>query len=395
MTDDFLQEQQRAVETAEAVLSRGWQTPVSLTDVVALGDADRRNLILRALACRDGTPSCSVIVKATRDAAFDPTAADLFETSGLAKEWAAAAFLTDRAPTAGHMPAFLGGSAAHGVLVFEDLGAGLGSLVDPLLKGPADRAVAALTAYATALGRLHADTLGRAADHARALQSAFPAATPPDPGGGESWRQQTVARMERLLGGPPIPPSIIDEIAVVGERLARPGAWFGLVHRDACPDNVLLREGRAHLLDFEFASPGHVLIDASYWRMGFPSCWCAGRLPAPVLATMDHAYREALGRALPLARDDRAFREEMAIAQFARLFGSLAWLLDKALAEDRPWGISTHRRRILWYLDAAAEGAQQAGVLGGLADTVRRWREDLGMRWPETEPLALYPAFTP
>ena len=395
MTDDFREEQRRAAETAAAVLSQRWRTPVSLGGVTALGDADRRNLVLRALAARDGAPPQSVIVKATRDATFDPAAADLFETSGLAKEWAATAFLAEHLPEAGHAPTFLGGSAAPGVLVFEDLGSGLGTLVDPLLKGPADRAVAALTAYATSLGRLHADTLGCAADHARTLQRAFPTATPPDPGGGETWRRQTVARMERLLGGPPIPPSIVGEIAVVGERLARPGAWFGLVHRDACPDNVLLSDSRAHLLDFEFASPGHVLIDACYWRMGFPSCWCAGRLPAPVLTAMDLAYREALGRALPLARDDRAFREEMAIAQFARLFGSLAWLLDKALAEDRPWGISTYRCRILWYLDAAARGAEQADVLGELADTARRWRADLGARWPEAEPLALYPAFAP
>lgn len=394
MTDDFLEEQRRATETAAAALSQRWRASVSLGSVTALGDADRRNLVLRALASRDGAPPQSIIVKATRDAAFNPGAADLFEASGLAKEWAATAFLAEHVPTARHAPAFLGGSAAQGVLVFEDLGSGLGNLVDPLLKGPADRAVAALIAYATALGRLHADTLGCAADHARTLQRAFPAATPPDPGGGESWRQQTVARMESLLGGAPIAPSIVGEIAAVGERLARPGPWFGLVHRDACPDNVLLDDGHARLLDFEFASPGHVLIDASYWRMGFPSCWCAGRLPTLVLGEMDCAYRAALEPALPLVRDDRAFHEEMAILQFARLFGSLGWLLDKALAEDRPWGLSTWRRRILWYLDAAARGAEQAGVLGELADMARCWRADLGARWPEAEPLAFYPAFT-
>lgn len=395
MTDGFPEEQRRATETAATVLSQRWRAPVSLGSITALGDADRRNLVLRALASRDRASPQSIIVKATRDAAFDPRAADLFEASGLAKEWAATAFLTEHAPTGRHSPAFLGGSVARGVLVFEDLGSGLGTLVDPLLKGPPDKAVDALTAYAASLGRLHADTLGCAADHASALQRAFPAATPPAPGGGDSWRQQTVARMESLLGGPSIAPSIVGEIALVGEHLAQPGPWFGLVHRDACPDNVLLDDGQARLLDFEFANPGHVLIDASYWRMGFPSCWCAGRLPDPVTKAMDHAYREALGAALPLVHDDRVFHEEMAILQFARLFGSLGWLLDKALAEDRPWGLSTYRCRILWYLDAAARGAEQAGVLGQLADTVRRWRADLGVRWPEVEPLALYPTFTP
>ena len=389
MTADLEQEQKRIAECATAALSRSWQTSVFLADVTALSDENRRNLILRATALRDGTPPRSVIIKATRAAGFDAMAANAFSEWGLVKEWTAAVFLADRAPNGAHCPDFLAGDAARGLVVFEDLGADLGSLVGPLLNGPASRATQALIAYATSLGRLHADTLGCTADHAAALQRFFPASAVPSPGRGDKWRRETVDKVHNLLGG-----TMVDaEVALVAERLARPGAWLGLAHDDACPDNVLMIDGRARLLDFEFARPGHILIDAAYWRMGFPTCWCAGRVPSDVQAAMDSVYRQALAAALPAAVDDAAFMQEMAVLLFTWMFGRLAWLLEDALKEDKKWGISTYRSRLLWYLEAAADGAAASGTFNGLRDTALRWRADLGKRWPEVRPLALYPAF--
>jgi hypothetical protein len=136
MTADLKQEQQRVTECAAAALSRSWQASVLLADVTALSDENRRNLILRATALRDGTLPRSVIIKATRAAGFDAMAANAFAESGLVKEWTAAAFLAGRAPNGGHCPDFLAGDAARGLVVFEDLGAGLDSLVGPLLGGP-------------------------------------------------------------------------------------------------------------------------------------------------------------------------------------------------------------------------------------------------------------------
>jgi hypothetical protein len=43
-------------------------------------------------------------------------------------------------------------------MIFEDLGTDLASLVDPLLGGTGEETERALTLYATALGRRHADT---------------------------------------------------------------------------------------------------------------------------------------------------------------------------------------------------------------------------------------------
>jgi len=82
----------------------------------------------------------------------------------------------------------------------------------------------------------------------------------------------------------------------------------------------------------------------------------------------------------------------MAMMLFVRLFASQAWLLERALREDVSWGISTYRPRLLWHLEATIAASKHAG-LDGLHATTVRWRDDLARRWPDTAPLALYPAF--
>jgi len=383
-------EQQRVIASATTALTRRTEAAISLIDVVALSDDQRRNLILRATALSNDAPPRSVIIKATRAKDYDATSVDSFERSGLVKEWVATTFLTDHVGDKSHSAAFLAGDASEGLIVLEDLGAGFDSLVTPLLEGTASAAEQALTAYAASLGRLHADTLDCARGHTRMLHRAFPASRAAPPVGGESWRRQVVDKVLGLLGGS-LPE---EEIAMVARHMASPGAWLGLAHRDACPDNVLLVDGRARLLDFEFAGPGHVLLDAAYWRLGFPTCWCAGRVPDSVIAAMDRAYRQALAVGLPAAQDESIFAAEMALMLFARLFASLAWQLDSALKEDERWGISTRRARVLWHLEAAVAGAATIQGLVGLRDAAARWRADLGARWPTAKPLALSPAFT-
>src|SRR5262249_46850828 len=152
-----------------------------------------------------------------------------------------------------------------------------------------------------------ADTLACIDAHAGILRQAFPAASVAAPIGGARWRRHISDKVLGFLQG--APPE--DELDAVAGCMADPGPWLGLAHRDPCPDNVLMDGTRARLLDFEFAGPGHVLLDAAYWRMGFPTCWCAGRLPADTIAAMDQAYRAALAGSLPAAEGD-AFNREMA-----------------------------------------------------------------------------------
>jgi hypothetical protein len=374
-----------AVSVAAACLSRAAGEPVALEDIAVLGEEQRRNYIIRAVARRGAGDRQGVVIKATRAANYDATSEDVAANGGIALEWAAASVLDGRDAC---IARFLAGDPTAGVMVFADLGADVRWLAAPLQDGPASAAQVALLAYAKSLGRLHAATVGCEDTYAAAMRRGYPHARLPR-AIGERWFARAIAVGTSLLGG--VFPEA--EIALLSERMRDPGPWLALVHGDPCPDNVLLTAQGATLLDFEFAAPGHALIDATYWRMGFPTCWCAGRVPDPVADLLDQAYRDVLAEAIPQARDDTEFRRELAVASTVRLFVSLEWHLDSALKGDSNWGIATQRNRILWHLQAAIEATQRADALPGLRGIFQVWLRELEDRWLEVQPLALFPAF--
>ena len=109
---------------------------------------------------------------------------------------------------------------------------------------------------------------------------------------------------------------------------------------------------------------------------------------------MDHAWRDALGQALPQVLDDAVYAAEIVPFLFVRMFASHSWLIEMALKEDTRWGIASRRSRLLWYLQAAIDGAERTDTFRALRQLARRWQADLVERWPGCEPLPLYPAFT-
>jgi hypothetical protein len=377
-----------AASVAARILSRGMVRPVILQDIETLSDGARRNLVLRAVAASKGEAARSVIVKATRDESFDPASANAFRAFGLVREWAAASLLARRARGRGHGAAFLGGDAAGGVMVFADLGRDLPSLVHPLLHGTAAEAERALIAHAAALGRLHADTAHCREDHRAALHAAFPAADPP--GRAEDWAARVPPAVAALLGG-----SLPDEeLSLIAQRVASPEPWLALVHGDPCPDNTLFVADAAVLIDHEFSRPGHALFDAVTARMGFPTCWCAGTLPADTVIRIETTYRREAAAGIAAARDDDAFRIEMAMISAATMFDALEWQLEPTLTEDSIWGIASRRSRTLHHLETVIRDTEAVGVLPHVRALAAEWLDRLHGAWPNSSSLALYPAFT-
>ena len=373
------------VLAATSALSRTAGEPIIIEDISIIGEERRRNHIIRAVACSRTGDRQNIVIKATRAVDYDAAAEDIIAKGGIAREWAAASVL-DRHGAG--TPRFLAGDAAAGVMVFADLGADLPWLAYPLLHGSASEATAALHAYAISLGRLHAATVGCGNIYVAALREGYPRSRAPR-AIGEAWLASSAGVGPSLLGGA-LPD---DELELLLQHMRDPGPWLALVHGDPCPDNVLLTAQGAVLLDFEFSAPGHALIDATYWRMGFPTCWCAGRVPEPVAESVELAYRNTVASAIADACDVAAFRLEYAIAMVVRLFGGLEWNLDAALKSDSTWGIATLRNRILWHLQAAIEATERAQAMPNLRRVTQQWLADLACRWPDVEPLPLYPAF--
>jgi hypothetical protein len=182
-------------------------------------------------------------------------------------------------------------------------------------------------------------------------------------------------------------------LKLLSSRLIDPGPWLTLIHGDPCPDNSLFVDERIRLIDYEFARPSHALLDGIYWRIGFPTCWCAGRTPADVATRVDAVYRIELGNSIPLALDDTAYRIELTYMSAVWLFTCLSWRLDEALKGDEKWGIWSIRGRLLWYLEVVIEMTDAANVLPGINEAARGWQSELRWRWPDATPLGFYPAF--
>jgi hypothetical protein len=375
------------IARAAAALSSVSRSTVKIDEIQPLSDDQRPNFVARARAIDDNGHVRSILVKATRSAGYDPLADNLLETSGLAREWVAVAYIAARAPGRAHGATFLAGDRARGVPIFEDLGRDLASLVDPLLKGTAEEAERALSAYARALGRLHADTADCLASHHETFQSIFGANQPRLPSG---WRVENKAELvvDRLGGAPPA-----SELELLSARLRDPGPWQCLVHGDPCPDNALIVDGSVRLIDYEHARPSHALLDGVYWQIGFPTCWCAGRVPPDVAGRVANVYRAEIARAMPPALDDSVFRVELAHVAAIWLFSCFSWHLEAALKDDLEWGIWSVRGRLLWYLQAVIEMIASADVLPGINEAAQGWLSALQRRWPDSLPLGLYPAF--
>jgi hypothetical protein len=186
-------------------------------------------------------------------------------------------------------------------MIFDDLGTEA-TLVQPLLDGSPGLARSAIVRFVRRLAAIHAATARRSADWDRTVTDlGAPAAL---------LTEQVLAQyghavdaglggLEGLLadlGLSPVQdrPGLVAELDSIKETLTRPGPFTVLVHNDPCPDNVVITSSGARLLDFEFARPGHALIDGLYPQLPFPSCWCCNTVPDDLGAELAQLYRDGV-----------------------------------------------------------------------------------------------------
>ncbi|MGW1835985.1 phosphotransferase family protein [Streptomyces sp. NPDC002067] len=262
-------------------------------------------------------------------------------------------------------PALLGTDAASRVMVLEhldDLGA-----ADDWMPG-----------YAEALARLHTLT------------------GPADTGTLPAWSGPTAADAESFLGlakdlGVPVPRGVPNELAGLIDRLA-PAPHNALLHGDPCPGNDLRTATGVHFVDFEQASLGNGLVELAYFRIGFPTCWCAMSVTAAPLAEAEAVYRATwrglTGRNVPgdladacagwLIRGDalveRAHRES--VDHLARV-----------PVEDFEWGYVSARERLVHRLGVVADLTREHDHLHALGHLSAALAVRLLERWPTLRAL--------
>lgn len=65
-----------------------------------------------------------------------------------------------------------------------------------------------------------------------------------------------------------------DDLDAILAELAEPGDFLALSGGDACPDNERVTSERVRLIHLEAATFRHALVDAAYYVIPFPNCWC-------------------------------------------------------------------------------------------------------------------------
>jgi hypothetical protein len=376
------------IARAEQVLIDALGRSIRLGDTEVLSDADRRNTLLRCRNLSSEMPETFIIKQVVAES-WKPDDNESWDTQRFFKDWAGAQFLSELEVDPPCSPRCFGGDRELGMFVTEDLG-NPRTLVEPLLNETAEAAEQALLAYSASLGRLHSATAGRSQQYAD-LHARLSGRARPSKKSSAFDIDNLVSRL--ALIDIDADAALLQELEVVRAALDDTGPFHSFIHGDPCPDNIFMIDGNVLLIDFEFARFGHALIDGVYGRMMFPTCWCCNRLPRPVIKRMEDAYRTELARTVPQAADDALFNAALVHACAYWVEGSLSWHLEASLAEDREWGISTVRSRILARLDAFAATSEEYRLLPSLRDCAIRVRDELKRRWPETEPLPLYPAF--
>lgn len=377
---------------AEALLSRAWDGAARLAAGDDLGGYSRTAVYRCRVPAGPPSAPASVVLKCPRDAAaYDPDAPGDLAWSVL-NEWAGLEFLRMIDEGKPIEPALYGGDHASGLLVMEDFGAH--GRLDQLLLGDDPRAAEeGLVAYARALGRLHARTVGKGEDYAR-LRDRLGPPQARNSHYSYDWVAPTFEEPARSLGLAPSPAALADaERAAAAMR--DPGPLLAYSHGDSCPDNCILVDGAMRLFDFQWSRFGHALLDASTARLHFGMCWCVNRLPAHIPPRMEAAYRAELVEGCPEAADDGLFYRGLLeacavrVIQFCHDF-PLAALLE----QDRPIAISTARQIVLLRFDVLADAIAQVGHLAALGATVRETAALLRARWsPDVDELPYYPAF--
>jgi aminoglycoside phosphotransferase (APT) family kinase protein len=272
-------------------------------------------------------------------------------------------------------PRLLGADTDAGLLLLEDLGEGT-SLADSLLAGGRSRVQADLIAYAQALGSLHSWSMGRAGELAD-LRVRHAPGEPAVTRWPDAIRRGTepflsVAATLGLAAG-----GVADEIGQLRVMLSEAN-YLGLVHGDACPDNVHIAGGAGRIFDFETSGWGPVAFDAAYLLAPFPSCWCFASLPADIAGPAVAAYRARLeAGGTGLGQD----WEDLTTAALAGLLIAHGPMLAEALDHDHEWGTTTMRPRFLAWLQSFT-GRAGGGALPRLQGTASAMREQLAQRWP-------------
>jgi hypothetical protein len=382
------------LNVARGLLARAYESSIRIDAAERLTKPGRRNILWRLhLEQRGAGIPGTVLVKQRLPGLYDSSTPDALGTREFLNDWAALRFLGEVFGNEQQFaPRFISGDVANGVLVMEDLGAArtdvrVGgrlrrespSMVQPLLGSSAAAAERYLFRMMRLLGRLHAGTaihLDAYRSIRRELDLGYADAAD------NAVRLRFMADAFAFIGAVDVAPQpgLDAEVASLEEALVAPGLLLVFGHGDPCPDNWLEQDGELRLIDFEFAGLQHALLDASYARSAFPTCWCCRSLPADTVGRLELAYREEASAGVPELADDATYSRAVVDAAIFWALHSLRWGSVVAV-EDKAWGTASTRARILFRLGVVEGLPEVEQAYPALATTIGNLRAVLVRKW--------------
>lgn len=391
------------------ILSKHFNTQIHISSITQISEKERRNLILRInIQSQSNEVPSSIILKQAVDNLSDESTTSNQALSGFARDWAGLEFLSTLKTDAPPIPKFYGGSIEHRFVLMEDLGKNHTSLVDSLTCTSVVDAENSLIKFMDCLGQLHACAYAKTDNYFKILNKIDPSSLP--------WKEDLNKKINRDLPALElllkkldiiISENLFTEMANVFTFNLAPGPFTTLIHGDICPDNVFdnREKNELHLIDFELSFIRNALLDGTYLRMSFPTCWCAKALPNNLIDTLEASYRKQLKRTIPAARDDLEYSTAYVHACAFWMLKSLL-LLDGVLVNERigPSGPTPPqslwqpqenlvRPRILSRLIAFIEISKTHKQLPALLAAAEQILQKLEMQWPDAKPLEFYPVF--
>ncbi|MBF6335618.1 kinase [Nocardia abscessus] len=377
------------VSAAQQLLTKRMGAPVKLSDPIELSGSGRTTVLRVRVAENAFSLPRTLIIKQVRGAAQDR------RTGGLAPGVASidSAFLREAvsyqfttALSREHRPGayLIAHSLPDRLLILSDLGEN--SLLTAVLRSGSETAARnALMAFAQALGRMHAATVGREADFV-ALLRRVDVVHRVD--GIAQQAESAIAEVPGLLQrelGIEVPGEIAERI-VRGNRLYSAGRFRAFSPSDLCPDNVILNEEGARFLDYEWGGFRDATLDIAYALVSFPGCLCDVELSRERAKQMVEAWRAEVVGVWPALADDEQLDERILEARLIWVWLSTYWFLPAdhtRIAAAREHGLSVPRSAALINRWAAlAEDARCTGddIVGDFAEDVSAMLEE---RWSE------------
>ncbi|MBU3065119.1 kinase [Nocardia sp. NEAU-G5] len=377
------------VSAAQHLLTRRMGAPVKLSDPIELSGSGRTTVLRVRVAENAFSLPRTLIIKQLRGGAHDRRVGGLAPgvasiDSAFLREAVSYQFTT--ALSSEHRPGayLLAHNLAERLLILSDLGENA-SLTAVLQSGVEPSSRNALMAFAQAMGRMHAATVGREADFVALLRRVDVVHRI------DGIAQQAEAAIGEVPGllmrelGIEVPGEIAQRI-VAGNRLFSAGRYRAFSPSDLCPDNVILNEQGARFLDYEWGGFRDATLDIAYALVSFPGCLCDVELSRERARQLVEAWRSEVVGVWPSLADDDVLAERILEARLIWVWLTTYWFLpaDHArIAAAREHGLSIPRSAALINRWAAlAEDARCTGddVLGDFAEHVSATLEE---HWEE------------